>query len=69
MSLQEMIDQLPPDMQKQVHDLVARLSAEQKKKAHPKPQFAWAGALKELKSQYTSVQLQHQISDSRIGYK
>ncbi len=69
MSIQEMIDQLPPNLQKHVHDFVAHLLAEQKKQSRGKPQFAWEGVLKEMKSEYTSVQLQHQISDSRIGYK
>jgi len=30
--------------------------------------FEWQGALKDLYSQYTSVKLQHQISDMRTGF-
>lgn len=69
MSIQEMIDQLPPNMQKRVYDMVAHLLAKQNEKMRRKPKFAWEGVLKEMKSEYTSVSLQHQISDSRIGYK
>ncbi|MBM4041142.1 MAG: hypothetical protein FJ290_21790 [Planctomycetes bacterium] len=29
------------------------------------PAFSWAGALKDLKGRYTSVQLQHEISRAR----
>ncbi len=31
------------------------------------PRFDWAGALKELREQYTSVELQHKIAEWRIG--
>jgi len=30
--------------------------------------FEWQGALKDLRSQYTSVELQHRISDMRAGF-
>jgi hypothetical protein len=30
-----------------------------------KPQFKWSGALKKLSIKYTSVELQHEISDLR----
>jgi len=69
MSLQEMIEILPPDLQKQVYDFVERLLQERSRKPRHSPQFAWAGALKELRTEYTSVQLQHQISDWRTGSK
>jgi hypothetical protein len=67
MSLQEMFEILPPDLQKQVHDFIERLLAERAEKPRRVPKFGWAGALGELKTQYTSVQLQHQISDWRAG--
>jgi hypothetical protein len=69
MSLQEMIQILPPDLQKQVHDFIAHLLAERKNKPRRAPEFTWAGALKELRTEYTSVQLQHQVSEWRTGSK
>ncbi|MBI3537871.1 MAG: DUF2281 domain-containing protein [Chloroflexi bacterium] len=67
MSLQEMIQVLPPELQNQVRDFVARLLDERQKKPRRKPRFLWAGALKELNTEYTSVQLQHQIGEWRSG--
>jgi hypothetical protein len=67
-SLQEMIQALPPELQKEVHDFVKFLSAQQAKKRKAKMRFAWQGALKDLRSQYTSVELQHRISDMRAGF-
>ncbi len=69
MSLQEMIQVLPPELQNQVRDFIARLLNERSIKTRRKPQFVWAGALRELKEEYTSVQLQHQISEWRTGTK
>lgn len=76
MSLQEMIQALPPDLQKEVRDFAAFLMSRQVKKRHTsrkdtgtlKMRFEWQGALKDMGAQYTSVQLQHQISDVRAGH-
>ncbi|MDP2207142.1 MAG: DUF2281 domain-containing protein [Bacteroidota bacterium] len=35
------------------------------KKTKKKPEFLWAGALSDLRAQYTSVELQHEISKLR----
>ncbi|MBI3913865.1 MAG: DUF2281 domain-containing protein [Chloroflexi bacterium] len=69
MSLQEMIQVLPPELQNEVRDFIARLLNERSIKTRRQSQFAWAGALRELKEEYTSVQLQHQISEWRTGTK
>ena len=69
MSLQEMIQVLPPELQNEVRDFIARLLSERSVKTRCQPQFAWAGALREWKEEYTSVQLQHQISEWRTGTK
>jgi len=37
------------------------------RKGKKKPKFDWAGTLKDLRSQYTSVGLQHKIIEWRIG--
>ncbi|MFZ5909937.1 MAG: DUF2281 domain-containing protein [Chloroflexota bacterium] len=67
-SLQDMIRALPPELQKEVHDFVKFLSAQRANKPKAKMRSAWQGALKDLRSQYTSVELQHKISDMRAGF-
>jgi hypothetical protein len=62
-----MIRTLPPELQGEVHDFVAFLLARQAKKRKAKMHFEWQGALKEMRGQYSSVGLQHHISDARVG--
>ena len=66
-NIEEMIKNLPPDLQHEVKDFVEFLFEKHLKKNKSKPNFSWAGALKDLKEQYSSVELQHKISDWRIG--
>lgn len=71
MSLQDMIQTLSPELQGEAHDFVAfLLSRQAKRRKTPrkdagmaKMRFEWQGALKEMRGQYTSVELQHRISD------
>jgi hypothetical protein len=68
LSLQEMLKMLPPTLQTEVRDFVAFL-LEHKVKRQVRPmKFQWEGSLKDMRGQYTSVQLQHQIADLRGGY-
>ncbi|MBI5373886.1 MAG: DUF2281 domain-containing protein [Candidatus Schekmanbacteria bacterium] len=69
MKLQQLIQELPPEMQKEVEDFAKFLLAKTTKQVRRKPSFSWAGALEDLKDQYTSVELQHKISDLMIGGK
>ena len=66
-SLQELIEQLPPELQQEVQDFVEFLLQKHRHKRRGKPTFDWAGALKDLRSQYTSVELQHAIMRWRMG--
>jgi len=66
-SLKELIEKLPPDLQKELQDYAEFLLEKKKGKTKNKPRFDWSGALKDLKSQYTSVELQHKASEWRIG--
>ncbi len=68
LSLQEMIKMLPPELQSEVRDFAAFLLERKSPKKNLPMQFAWEGALIDLRSQYTSVQLQHQISEWRGGF-
>ncbi|MEW6171998.1 MAG: DUF2281 domain-containing protein [Bacillota bacterium] len=61
MSLKEIIEQLPPDLQQEVKDFAEFLLAKRAKKPCRLPKFDWAGALKDLREYYSSVELQHKI--------
>ncbi len=52
------IQELPPDAQRVVEELVTILASRQPQPKVPKMTFSWAGGLSDLRDQYTSVQLQ-----------
>lgn len=68
-TLETLITQLPLELHKEVKDFVEFLLKKQEKKPQKKLRMNWAGALKDLKHRYTSVELQHKISEWRIGEK
>lgn len=63
------IDELPQELKAEVEDFVEFLRERRLKKTSGKPNFGWAGALKDLKKNYTSVELQHKISEWRVEEK
>ncbi len=65
-TLPELVQSLPSEMQQEVQDFIEFLLAKRKQRPRGKPTFEWAGALKDLRDQYTSVELEHKISDWRI---
>jgi len=65
--LKEYVEKLPPEIQQEVEDFVEFLLKKYRNKPRNKPKFDWAGALKDLRDKYTSVELQHKISKLRIG--
>jgi uncharacterized protein DUF2281 len=60
------VKELPPDYQEEVRDFVIFLLEKRNKRPGHQPTFSWAGALKDLRAQYTSRDLQHQIAEERI---
>ena len=66
-SIDERIKNLPPALKKEVEKFVDVLLKKQRKKSRGKLKMDWAGALKDLRGKYTSVELQHKISEWRIG--
>jgi len=62
-TLPELVQELPPDAQEVVRELVELLLA----RPNPQPPLrqAWAGALRDLRGQYTALELQHRASDWR----
>lgn len=68
LSLQEMLHRLSPELQTEVRDFVEFLLERKSARQHRPMKFKWEGVLKDMRSQYTSVQLQHQIAELRGGY-
>ena len=67
MSIEEMMKQLPEELQKEVMEFVQFLLEKRAKKKRSQPTFDWEGALKDFRLRYTSVELQHKVSDWRTG--
>lgn len=61
----EIVDQLPPEMQQEVYDfarfLLQKKGEGSKPKRYLKPN--WRGVLRDMRGQYTSVELQHKIRE------
>jgi hypothetical protein len=66
-TIEDLIKELPPDLRDEAEDFIEFLVERRLKKMRGKPEFGWAGALKDLKGKYSSVELQHRISEWRIG--
>jgi hypothetical protein len=66
-TIEDLIKELPPDLRDEAEDFIEFLVGRRLKKMRGKPEFGWAGALKDLKGKYSSVELQHRISEWRIG--
>ena len=69
--LEKVMEELPPELRQEVEDF-ARFLLETRvhrgpKRVRSKPTFSWAGALKDMRDKYTSVDLQHEISSWRIS--
>ena len=63
-SLQELIKQLPSELQEEVRDFVEFLLEKRLPKVKTKKgelKLDWRGALRGLRDKYTSVELQHKI--------
>lgn len=67
--LEKKIQSLPPDLRSEVEDFVEFLLEKKAAKGRKQPSLEWAGSLKELAKEYTSVELQHSISKLRMSEK
>jgi hypothetical protein len=61
-TLEELVRAVPLEYQSQLRGYVECLLAQASAGQPGEPQFAWAGALEDLRDRYTSVDLQHQIA-------
>lgn len=61
-TIQEKVQQLSPQNQAEVIDFVDFLLSKEKTKERRKMKLDWAGGLKDLREQYTSIELQQQAN-------
>ncbi len=56
--IEDMVKELPPDLLQEVEDFIEFLLDKHSRKPATKLRQDWAGALKEFRDQYTSLELQ-----------
>ncbi len=61
-TIKEKVQQLSPQNQAEVIDFVDFLLSKEKTKERRKMKLDWAGGLKDLREQYTSIELQQQAN-------
>jgi hypothetical protein len=64
-TLKELIEQLPPELQEEVRDFVEFLLKKKVRRRGKKLRQDWAGALREYRSRYTSLELQKKALEWR----
>lgn len=57
-NLEELIKELPPDLQEEVRDFAQFLLDKRLQPKQRKLRLTWAGALREYRDQFTSLELQ-----------
>ena len=63
--IEEMVRELPPEFQQEVEDFVQFLTERRARKAGRKLRQDWAGALRDYRDQYTSLELQKKVLEWR----
>lgn len=66
MTVQEMIQKLSPDRKMEAIEFIEFLLERETHRPTREMTFDWAGGLKHLAGQYTSVDLQHKANEWRI---
>lgn len=64
-NIEEMVKKLPPELQREVEDFVNFLIEKKERKYGRKLRQDWAGALKDYRDQYTSLELQKKALEWR----
>jgi hypothetical protein len=59
----EIVKELPPELQREVGDFALFLKEKRGLPRTEKPRLKWRGALRHLRDEYTSVELQHKALD------
>jgi hypothetical protein len=65
MSIEEMVKMLPEELQKEVKDFIQSLLEKRTKKRGVQLRQDWAGALRDYRSQYTSLEIQKKALELR----
>ncbi len=65
MQIEQKIKMLPPELQHEVEDFIEFLIERRKAKRGKKLRQDWAGALRDFRDQYTSLELQKKSLDWR----
>ncbi len=60
-TLKELVEQLPPDLQQEARDFVEFLLNNKVHRKQDKLRLTWAGALREYRDQFTSLELQKKV--------
>ena len=63
--LDELVRELPPDVQVEVRDFVEQLIAKRQRVAGRKLRQDWAGGVRDYRDQYTALELQRKALDWR----
>lgn len=68
--LEDVVKELPPELQQEVYDFaLSLLETKVKPRRKRKLRLNWAGALREYRDQYTSLELQQKALEWRKGLK
>ncbi len=60
--LEELIRRLPAELQREIESYARQLEAKYRLRSNGKPELTWRGALRDMREEFTSVDLQHEIS-------
>jgi hypothetical protein len=66
-SLEQKIKKLPPELQKEVEDFVDFLRERREQPVKGQLKLDWRGSLRDLRDQYTSVEIQHEVFRMKGG--
>ncbi len=64
-TLKELVEQLPPELEDEVRDFIEFLLEKKAEKRGRKLRQDWAGALRDYRDQYTSLELQKKALEWR----
>lgn len=64
-TLESLVVKLPQELHREARTYIEFLLEKHRKRTKRRPRLDWASALRDLREQYTSVELQHRIVDWR----
>jgi Protein of unknown function (DUF2281) len=65
--IEDLVRDLGPEQQEAVRRFIEALVSTRDRTPAPEPAFRWAGALSDMREQFTSVELQHTLLDAGTG--